>query len=160
MFLDEALAMVRNCPTEGAIADMLAAEGVVAIPTEASQCALAAFFKRCDNVYSAEVYGNDESVGEVLIHMKDDDSPYIYKLTIETYQFMTSFDTCKYPKLVAQDIVDVYDMYRGYSLKFYARTNNDLVLRVFEKDSVMRVRESHYVDLKDDGSVDFTKWDD
>lgn len=156
MFLDEALAMVRNCPTEGAIADMLAAEGIVAIPTEASQCALAEFFMRCDGVYLAEVYGNDENVGEALIRLGPTELPFLYSLTEAAYSFIIKFDQCAYPKLVHQDIVDVFDMYRGLSLKFN-KTTTGLVMRVFHYPIFgMVAKEFHYVNVNEDGSVDFT----
>lgn len=155
MFLDEALAMVRNCPTEGAIADMLAAENIVAIPTEASRCALAEFFMRCEGVYFAEVYGNDDNVGDVLIRLGENEPPFLYVLTHAAYNFILKFDACAYPKLVHQDIVDVFDMYRGYSLKFN-KTMTGLVMRVFSPIFGMDAKEFHYVNVNEDGSVDFT----
>jgi hypothetical protein len=164
MLMSAAVEMVNDCPTDDAIADLLVTFGIVAMPTMASQCGLAEFFNRCDDVYMAEVTGSvDLGIAEVWYRTtrlgRFGDREKI-DLTAAAMSFIQKLDMCYYSKLVPQDIVDVYEMFDikwGTSGNSFIRINGTgdyFNLRV----TFVGDREERYVAVrKVDGSFDFTQ---
>lgn len=164
MLLNEALKMVRDCPTDDAIAELLVSEQIVAIPTMASQCALARFFTRCDDVHSADVQDGDAYDGAELIYRSNlpDATWQSTDLGVPAYDFFRKFDHCVYPKLVPADLVEVYEMFgaegfhSGVNITIRGDGIDHYLLNVYTKGYFENKEETHEAVRQADGSYDFT----
>jgi hypothetical protein len=161
MLMSEAVKMVKECPTDDAIADLLVTFGVVAMPTLASQCGLAEFFNRCDDVHSSDVQSSDElNVAEVVYRTEAYGKYTTIDLTKAALEFINKFDMCYYPKLVPQDIAEVYEMFNvrwgqsNYEPYITIRGSGDYFgLTVIYRG---RMEERYEATRTKDGSFDFT----
>lgn len=161
MLLAEAVKMVNDCPTSDAIADLLVTFEVVAMPTMASQCALAEFFTRCEDVYDCSVQGsNDLDIAEVLYRAEQYERDTTVDLTSAAMEFINKYDMCAYKKLVPADIVDLYEMF-GVA---YGNGQGNPYIRLCGTNGIYGVdiiyvgshTEKHVAERRVDGTFDFT----